>query len=148
MFYSAWIPNTDIEPLDCNAIAGIAQGKLSKSLFAAYQLAAENHDLDHYKTILREFEEDRKQAREAKEASKAAKASAKKNKKSKDTVQDEDEDVEMADADEVEKEEKPKASKKRKAAADDDETSVSYMYHSQMGQFANVNYRHRSEQTR
>jgi hypothetical protein len=30
--------------------------KMSKSLYAAYQLAAENHDLDHYKNVLREFE--------------------------------------------------------------------------------------------
>jgi hypothetical protein len=109
---------------------------MSKSLYAAYQLAAENHDLDYYKNVLREFEvsrrRDEKAAQEAinaKEAAKEAKASAKKGKKTKEVVQDEDEDVEMADAsvDEVEKEEKPKASKKRKAV--DDETSVSYTHH-------------------
>jgi hypothetical protein len=100
---------------------------MSKSLYAAYQLAAENHDLDHYKNVLREFEASCR--RDEKEAAKDAKASAKKGKKTKDVVQDEDEDVEMADAgaDEVEKEDKPKASKKRNAVHD--ETSVSYTHH-------------------
>lgn len=109
---------------------------MSKSLYAAYQLASENHDLDHYKNVLREFEVSRRRdekaaqdAIDAKEAAKEAKASAKKGKKAKEVVQDEDEDVEMADAgaDEAEKEDKPKASKKRKAV--DDETSVSYIHH-------------------
>ncbi|OBT89203.1 hypothetical protein VE02_01649 [Pseudogymnoascus sp. 03VT05] len=127
----AWMPNTDLEPLDTSVIGDVPQGKMSKSLYAAYQLAAENHDLDYYKNVLREFEvtrrRDEKAAQEAidaKEAAKEAKVSVKKGKKTKEVVQDEDEDVEMADAgaDEAEKEDKPKASKKRKAV--DDETST------------------------
>ncbi|OBT59068.1 hypothetical protein VE04_00988 [Pseudogymnoascus sp. 24MN13] len=127
----AWTPNTDLEPLDTSVIGDVPQGKMSKSLYAAYQLASENHDLDHYKNVLREFEVSRRRdekaaqdAIDAKEAAKEAKASAKKGKKAKEVVQDEDEDVEMADAgaDEAEKEDKPKASKKRKAV--DDETST------------------------
>ncbi|ELR10489.1 hypothetical protein VC83_04786 [Pseudogymnoascus destructans] len=127
----AWTPNTDLEPLDTSVVGDVPQGKMSKSLYAAYQLAAENHDLDHYKNVLREFEVSRrrdekaaKEAIDAKKAAKEAKASAKKGKKTKEVVQDEDEDVEMADAgaDEAEKEDKPKASKKRKAV--DDETST------------------------
>lgn len=103
---------------------------MSKSLYAAYQLAAENHDLDHFKNVLRDFEETRRSDEKAAQEAIKAKASAKRGKKSKDVVQDEDEDVEMADAgaDEVEKEDKPKASKKRKAV--DDEISVSYIHHS------------------
>ncbi|KFY16945.1 hypothetical protein V491_05162 [Pseudogymnoascus sp. VKM F-3775] len=120
----AWVPNTDLEPLDTSVIGSIPQGKLSKSLYAAYQLAAENHDLDHFKNVLREFEATRRDEKAAQEAAKAAKASAKKGKKAKDVVQDEDEDVEMADVGEVEKEDKPKVSKKRKAVADDDEIST------------------------
>ena len=97
-------------------------------MYAAYQLAAENQDLDHYKNVLRDFEATRRDEKAAAQEAIKAKASAKKGKKSKDLVQDEDEDVEMADAgaDEVEKEEKPKASKKRKAV--DDEISVSYIH--------------------
>lgn len=98
-------------------------------MYAAYQLAAENHDLDHFKNVLREFEATRRDEKAAQEAAKAAKASAKKGKKAKDVVQDEDEDVEMADVGEVEKEDKPKVSKKRKAVADDDEISVGYIHH-------------------
>jgi len=100
---------------------------MSKSLQAAHILAAENHDLDYFKDVLREFEENRRAAAEAKEASKA-KATAKKTKKAKDVVDEEEveEDVEMADVD-LEKEEKPKPSKKRKAVTEDDETAVSYM---------------------
>ncbi|KFY49092.1 hypothetical protein V495_00740 [Pseudogymnoascus sp. VKM F-4514 (FW-929)] len=122
----AWVPNTDLEPLDCSTIGSVPQGKLSKSLYAAYQLAAENHDLDYFKDVLREFEASNRRAEKEKEEAAKAKASAKKSKKSKDVVQDEDEDVDMADAgsDEVEKEEKPKPSKKRKAAADEDEIST------------------------
>lgn len=124
--HSAWVPNTDLEPLDCSTIGSVPQGKLSKSLYAAYQLAAENHDLDYFKDVLREFEASNRRAEKEKEEAAKAKASAKKSKKSKNVVQDEDEDVDMADAgsDEVEKEEKPKPSKKRKAAADDDEIST------------------------
>ncbi|KFY53379.1 hypothetical protein V496_07641 [Pseudogymnoascus sp. VKM F-4515 (FW-2607)] len=120
----AWAPNTDLEPLDTSVIGDVPQGKLSKSLYAAYQLAAENHDLDHFKNVLRDFEETRRSDEKAAQEAIKAKASAKKGKKSKDVVQDEDEDVEMADAgaDEVEKEDKPKASKKRKAV--DDEIST------------------------
>lgn len=101
---------------------------MSKSLQAAHTLAAENRDLDYFKDVLREFEENRRAAAEAKEASKA-KATAKKGKKAKDVVVDEEEveeDIEMADVD-LEKEEKPKPSKKRKAVTEDDETAVSYM---------------------
>ncbi|KFY08748.1 hypothetical protein V492_05952 [Pseudogymnoascus sp. VKM F-4246] len=120
----AWAPNTDLEPLDTGVIGSVPQGKLSKALFAAYQLAAENHDLDHFKNVLREFEASRRRDEKAAQDAVKAKASAKKSKKSKDVVQDEDEDVEMADAGADEVEDKPKASKKRKAVADDDEIST------------------------
>lgn len=93
-----------------------------KDLYAAHQLAAERHDLDYFKQILKNFMEQRAAELEAKEAAKAAKKAAKTKKQSKVTVH-EDEDVEMADAtaelDSEEAEaEKPKKSKKRKAEED------------------------------
>ena len=90
---------------------------MSIPLYAAHQLAAENHDLDYFKNLLREFEEARIEEAAAKEAAKAAKAKTpKKGKKSQETVDDaEDEDVDM-EAEETEK--KPKATKKRKAEDD------------------------------
>lgn len=105
---------------------------MSKSLQAAHALAAENHDLEHFKNILRSYEQERIEA-EAKEANKAK--SAKKGKKSKNAVSEEeeaDEDVDMVDAEE-EEEKAPKSSRKRKAAAD--EETVSYNFTSQITTF-------------
>lgn len=124
----AWTPNTDLEDIDLDTIGEEAQGKKSKALYAAYQLAAEKHPLAYFENLLEEFEESRKAEEEAKEAAKAAKSSSKKSKKSKQTVVDDeeeiDEDIEMADVEETEKEQKPKASKKRKAATDDDDIAT------------------------
>lgn len=71
------------------------EGKIRKDLKAAFELAAEQHPLEHYKDILHKFEEDLLAQEEAK---KAAAATPKKSKKGK--AKDADEDVEMADADE------------------------------------------------
>lgn len=96
--------------------------KMRKDLQNAHLLAAEQYDLDYYKNVLREFEEQRlakdeakkNKAKTPKKAAKAVEAAA----------ADEDEDIEMADVEEAEEaervEKKPK-SKKRKA---DDETDV------------------------
>lgn len=95
---------------------------MSIALYNAHQLAAENHDLEYFKNLLREFEEARLEEEAAKEAAKAAKVAKtpKKGKKSQETVDEaDDEDVEMGDAEEAEK--KPKATKKRKA---DDDTAT------------------------
>ena len=95
---------------------------MSIALYNAHQLASENHDLEYFKNLLREFEEARLEEEAAKEAARAAKVAKtpKKGKKSQDTVDDaDDEDVEMGDAEEAEK--KSKATKKRKA---DDDTAT------------------------
>lgn len=95
-----------------------------KDLYAAHQLAAEKHDLDYFKQILKSFMEQRAAELQAKEAAKAAKKATKSKKQSKAAVQ-EDGDAEMADAPaEAESEEaeaggdKPKKGKKRKAEED------------------------------
>lgn len=69
------------------------EGKIRKDLKAAFELASEQHPLDHYKDILHKFEEEILAHEEAK---KAAAATPKKSKKSK--AKDADDDVEMADA--------------------------------------------------
>jgi hypothetical protein len=99
---------------------------MSKSLQQAYAIAAEGHDLDFYKQVLADFQEEsarleaeaqaKKEEAEAKAAAKAdkdAKAKDKKKKSRKSKAADED-DVEMEDA------EAPKSSKKRKKDADSD----------------------------
>jgi len=112
--------------------------KTRKDLQAAHQLAAERHDLDYYKDVLKTFMEHKEaellaqqeaaeakeakaaEAREAKEA-KAAKAKASKAAKSQKTMNgDDDNDVDMADAD-GDSEGASSVSKKRKA---DDEVNV------------------------
>jgi hypothetical protein len=127
---SGWIPNFDLVDLDFDTVADVSTN-MRKDLFAAHQLAAERHDLDYFKEILKNFMEARAAEIEAKEAAKAAKKASKAKRKSKpaaDAV--DDEDVEMADAPaEAESEdaggeasgaEKPKKIKKRKTLTDED----------------------------
>jgi hypothetical protein len=98
---------------------------MRKDLHAAHLLAAEKHDLDYFKQILKSFMDQRAADLAAKEAAKAAKKAGKVKRQSKATVQD-DGDVKMAgeaaepdseDA-EVAGNEKTKKSKKRKAEED------------------------------
>ncbi|KAL4902551.1 hypothetical protein BDW74DRAFT_180656 [Aspergillus multicolor] len=119
----AWIPNTDLSPLDPAACKDISEKGKSKALLAAYGIAAEEHDLAHYKTMLADHqaaiqqEEEEKEAQEAAKAAAKAEKAAKKNKRKSMEIQD---DVDMEDADE---EKQPKSSKKRKkdAEAESDE---------------------------
>lgn len=117
---------------------------MRKDLYQAHKLAAEKHDLEYFKQVLREFEaakaaenEAKAAAEEAKAAAKAAKeankAASKTKKKAKNSVEvdnDDNEDAEMPDAegelvvDGEGSEKKPKSSKKRKAVTDPEETSV------------------------
>lgn len=95
--------------------------KMRKDLQAAHVLASEGHDLDYYKNVLREFEEQRLAKAEAK------KSKAKTPKKSSKAA-DEDGDVDMDDVEDEagEPTEKKPKSKKRKA---EDENSVGPQTH-------------------
>ena len=115
---SGWTVNTDLSDLDPSTVADLITPKMRKDLQAAHLLAAEHNDLDYYKNVLREFEEQRLANIEAK----AAKARTPK-KKVVETVADEDGDVEMGEAEDeeanaAEGSEKKKKSKKRKAEED------------------------------
>ncbi|KAI0508409.1 hypothetical protein F5B22DRAFT_404603 [Xylaria bambusicola] len=106
----SWTPNTDLSELDATTVADVITTKMRKDLQAAHLLAAESHDLDYYKNVLREFEEQRLAKAEAK------KSKVKTPKKSSKAV-DDDGDVDMDDVEneaEESTEKKPK-SKKRKA---------------------------------
>ncbi|PVH88594.1 hypothetical protein DL98DRAFT_201760 [Cadophora sp. DSE1049] len=98
-----WIPNTDLCDLDPEEV-GTVPPKMRKDLAAARTLAAEQHDLQYFKEILKAFMEAREADKRAKEALKAEKqakkAAGKKEKKSATKVVEEDEDIdlEMADA--------------------------------------------------
>jgi hypothetical protein len=122
---------------------GNVTSNMRKDLAAAHLLAAEQHDLDFYKEILKNFMEARAADLEAKEAAKAAKkaekaAKAEKANKSKrkskgpvddDADGDADGDVEMADApgepdsEDAEAASSEKKNKKKRKASDDGEVS-------------------------
>lgn len=93
------------------------RGKKSILLWNAYEIAAEEHDLDYFKGILKTHEEQlvqelqEKAERDAKKAEKEAKKDAKKNK----TDADGDVDMEGADGGSTKKKKAP--TKKRKEPA-------------------------------
>ncbi len=133
MTLSGWIPNKDLVDLDFDEVRNVS-ANMRKDLAAAHQLAAEQHDLEYFKEILKNFMEAREAERAAKEAAKAEKkakkAAAKKEKKPPKIVEDGvDEDIDMADAPgEVDSEapgmtevEVVKTSKKRKSSATADD---------------------------
>jgi flagellar basal body rod protein FlgC len=128
---SGWIPNYDLVDLDFEEVGNIST-TMRKDLAAAHELAAERHDLNYFKDILKNFMEARETERAAKEAAKAEKkakkAAAKKEKKTAKVVEEgeDDEDVDMADAPGEADSEEPGMveaeevnKKKRKSTADD-----------------------------
>ena len=122
---SSWIKNTDLSKIDMDEIKKEEQGKKPKTLWDAYEVCGQNHDLEHFKNILVEHEErrtreveerNRKQAeKEEKEAKKAERAEKAEKRKSKTKSNDEDEEME-----DVEPKTKTPASKKRKSRGDAD----------------------------
>jgi hypothetical protein len=90
------------------------QGKKTKALWQAYEIAAEGHDLEYFKTMLKEHElhvmQEHERAIEAE-----AKKLAKKDKKGK---KDDDGDVEMEDVEDDATEKKKPAKKRKKSLGD------------------------------
>ncbi|KAI0022190.1 hypothetical protein F4780DRAFT_206470 [Xylariomycetidae sp. FL0641] len=112
----SWTPNTDLSDLDPETVADLIQPKMRKDLQNAHLLAAEHHDLEYYKNMLREFAE-QKAEKEARAAERKNKKTPKKaSKAAESAAADEDGDLEMPDADDDEAESSDKKkSKKRKA---------------------------------
>ncbi|KAL4784673.1 hypothetical protein BJX76DRAFT_212200 [Aspergillus varians] len=117
----AWITNTDLTPLDPATCKDVSEKGKSKSLVAAYGVAAEHHDLAHFKDMLANHQRAIQQEEEELEAQAAAKASAKAErdaKKNKRKSMDIHDDVDLEDAGEGGKQ--PKSAKKRKKDAVDE----------------------------
>lgn len=117
---SAWIPNTELTPLNVDSETTknpVEKGK-SKTLLAAYSKAAENNDLAHFKTMLADHQKAIEIDEEIKEE-KAAKKTKKPSRKSGDAapVADDAEDIEIDDEAAAEK---PKSKKRKKADDSDD----------------------------
>jgi len=127
-----WQVNTDLAPIDIDdikkQIAESNQGKKTKALWEAYQVAAEEHDLAYFKSLLVEHERavqediEEKAKHDAEKASKKEKKDKRKS-KGKETV-DEDEDVEMEDVEDADAGKKAKGSKKRKKEPDSDDEAA------------------------
>ena len=84
---SAWIPNTELNPLDPNSdeIQNFQEKGKTKQLAAAYEKAKQGHDLGAFQTMLREhqkaIEEDLalQEEKAAQKAEKANRAAARKH---------------------------------------------------------------------
>ncbi|CAM1507190.1 Fc.00g068310.m01.CDS01 [Cosmosporella sp. VM-42] len=108
-----WVANTNLTELSPEKAEETITEKMRKDLREAFLLAAENNPVEHYRDMLKKFQEDQIAQEEAK---RAAVATPKKSKKGKTKAVEDD--LEMADADDSLLPEKPKSSKKRKAEED------------------------------
>lgn len=128
---SAWIPNTELTPLDVASETTknpVEKGK-SKTLLSAYGKAAENNDLSHFKTMLADHQKAVEIDEELKEE-KAAKKTKKAPRKSGDSVAVADDADEMEIDDEAAVE-KPKSKKRKKAdESDDADEKVKHVHYS------------------
>lgn len=126
--HSGWAGNTTLTELSAEKASNSVNSKMRKDLRAAFELAVEQHPIEHYKDVLAKFEEEleaqQKAFEEAEAARKEAAATPKKSKKSKKAEED---DVDLDDVDSA----KPK-SKKRKA---EDEASVRTYMHTSASAF-------------
>ncbi|KAL8927649.1 MAG: hypothetical protein Q9172_001278 [Xanthocarpia lactea] len=116
----AWMPNTDLSPLDTAAIDPADTKGKSKPLAAAYAKASEENDLQHFKDMLADHQKAVKEEQEA-QAERDAKKSAKAKRKSVDASATPADDADEMDVDEEEEVAKPKSKKRKKEAESDGE---------------------------
>lgn len=125
---SAWIPNTELNPLDSasDEVKNPPEKGKSKTLLAAYAIAAEANELEAFKTMLLDYEKAiqkdmaLQEEKSAKKANKAKRSTARKSSDAK--VEDDDMDIDDETA-----AEKPK-SKKRKKVADESDPDEKVRY--------------------
>ena len=110
--YSGWVQNTALSELTAEKAKDTITEKMRKDLKAAFELAAEQHPVEHYQGILKSFQEELLAQEQARAE---AAATPKKSKKSKTKAADEDEDADMEDADAP-----PKSAKSKKRKAEED----------------------------
>lgn len=123
VFGSAWMPNTDLTPLDTATIDPTDTKGKSKPLAAAYAKASEENDLQHFKDMLADHQKAVKEEQEA-QAERDAKKAAKAKRKSVDASATPADDADEMDIDEEEEEPKPKSKKRKKEAESDAEEKV------------------------
>lgn len=118
---SGWVSNKDLVDLDTDKVVDQITPKMRKDLQLAHQIAAEGHDLDYYKDLLQQFQEELIEKQKAAEAKAAAAATPKKSKKQAKSS-NEVEDVEMEDVDDEPSTAKAKKSDKKRKNTEDSET--------------------------
>ncbi|KAI4280870.1 MAG: hypothetical protein L6R38_004090 [Xanthoria sp. 2 TBL-2021] len=116
----AWMPNTDLTPLETASIDPTDTKGKSKPLAAAYEKASEENDLQHYKDMLADHQKAVKEEQEA-QAERDAKKSAKAKRKSVDASTTPADDDDEMDVDDEEEEPKPKSKKRKKEVESDAE---------------------------
>ncbi|EQL02922.1 PWWP domain-containing protein [Ophiocordyceps sinensis CO18] len=107
-----WVQNTALSELSADRAKDSITDKMRRDLKAAFELAAEHHPVEHYKQILKSFQEEQIAQEEAR---KQAAATPKKSKKGKGKAADDDEDADVEDADVA-----PKSAKSKKRKAEED----------------------------
>ncbi|KAI3397615.1 hypothetical protein diail_10588 [Diaporthe ilicicola] len=116
-----WVSNKDLVDLDPEKVEEQITPKMRKDLQLAHQIAAEGHDLDYYKDLLQQFQEELIEKQKAAEAKAAAGSTPKKSKKQAKSSTDV-EDVEMEDVDDEPSTAKAKKSDKKRKNTEDSET--------------------------
>ena len=109
--YSAWMPNTDLTPLDPAECKSLETKGKAKNLLAAYQEAAEHRSLDYYKGLLNEHQAALEADLDTETAQEKKKPKSKR--KSVDTSALND-DADQMDVDEEAVASKPKSRKRKK----------------------------------
>ncbi|KAL8947166.1 MAG: hypothetical protein Q9222_006518 [Ikaeria aurantiellina] len=122
----AWMPNTDLSPLDTATIDPDDTKGKSKPLAAAYTKASEENDLQHFKDMLADHQKAVKEEQEA-QAERDAKKASKAKRKSVDASAAAADDADEMDVDEEEEEAKPKTKKRKKEADSDGEEKVNIL---------------------
>lgn len=116
-----WVSNKDLVDLDSDTVADLITPKMRKDLQLAHEIAAEGHELEYYKDLLQQFQEELIEKQKAAEAKAAAAATPKKSKKQAKSSADV-EDVEMEDVDDEPSTAKAKKSEKKRKTTEDSET--------------------------
>lgn len=107
-----WVQNTALSELTAEKAKESITDKMRKDLKAAFELAAEHNPVDHYKEILKKFQEE--QIAQGAKSEQVA-ATPKRPKKAKTKAAEADDDVDIDDADAA-----PKSSKSKKRKAEED----------------------------
>lgn len=119
---SAWMPNTSLTRLDPAECEDTEKKKLAVALKGAYKLATEGHDLDYFKDLLRQhddeqraLEQEQREGAERKAAEAAEKAEKKAEKERRKSKAGDEMDVDS---------EKPSKKRKKDAGSDGEAPKV------------------------